>query len=138
MTSDFEHLAEETLLAMLGWGEARGEGALGMLAVMWVAKNRSDKRMKALKDVILQPFQFSCFNPLDPNHSQLFEAEKEPDTWGFAKGAANLVLRGYTIDPTRNATHYYSLAIPPPIWARPDKGWVELTKIGHHVFGVAR
>jgi len=137
--STFERLQEWDLLARLGWGEARSEGPLGILAVMWVALNRSTKRKRALKDVILQPWQFSCFNTNDPNREKLLDAQSiEPVPWGWAEGIAKLVLGGHTMDPTGGASHYYSVAIAPPRWARPETGWTELTVIGRHIFGIAR
>lgn len=130
---------EEELLTMLGWGEARGEPTHGILAVMWVAKNRSDRRQRALKDVILQPWQFSCFNERDPNRAKLITASvDDPKNWGIALGAARLLLSGWTRDPTGGATHFYSVRFPVPYWAKAEKGWKELTQIGNHVFGLAR
>lgn len=48
------------------WGEARGEGAPGQIAVAWVIKNRVDRFPgswwgKTYKDVCLHPWQFSCW-----------------------------------------------------------------------------
>lgn len=124
------------LLALLGWGEARGEGPLGILAVMWVAKNRSDRRLMPLESVILQPMQFSCFNKSDPNRDRLLMADKdEPISWGQCSALAEVLLAGHTTDPTNGASHYYALSMPaPPNWV---KGWRETAVIGGHVFGVA-
>ena len=135
MSTNFERFSEEALLAMLGWGEARGEGALGILAVQWVAKNRADKRNRALKDVILQPWQFSCFNPGPGQEKLVAAAHLEPESWGMSLGSAGLLLGGHTLDPTAGATHFYSVTIQPPRWT---KGWIELTQIGRHIFGIAR
>jgi spore germination cell wall hydrolase CwlJ-like protein len=137
--SDFEHFNEDVLLAMLGWGEARGEPERGILAVMWVARNRSVRGSRALKDVILQPWQFSCFNDRDPNRDRLLTAEeKEPASWAKCLAISRLLLSGYTLDPTGGATHYYSTSIAPPYWAYVTRGWTELTVIGRHIFGIAR
>jgi spore germination cell wall hydrolase CwlJ-like protein len=137
--NEFEYLPEDVLLATMAWGEARGEQPPGILAVMWVAKNRSDKRNRALKDVLLQPRQFSCFNPGDPNYEKLFAARVlEPEAWGVCLGISRLLLGGHTLDPTGGALNFYSHSIPPPRWARPEAGWQELTEIGRHIFGIAR
>jgi spore germination cell wall hydrolase CwlJ-like protein len=136
---EFEHLPEDVLLATMAWGEARGESAAGILAVIWVAKNRSDKKSRALKDVILQPRQFSCFNPGDPNREKLFSAKiLEPEAWGACLAITRLVLAGHTLDPTGGATNFYARTVPVPKWARLESGWIELTEIGRHVFGIAR
>jgi spore germination cell wall hydrolase CwlJ-like protein len=134
-----ERMPEGILLALMGWGEARGEGPVGILAVMWVAKNRADKKDRALKDVLLQPYQFSCFNAHDPNLGKMLSVEKDdPDGWGAALAIAKLVLSGFTRDPTGGASHFYATYIPPPYWAKVTRGWTELTVIGRHIFGIAR
>ena len=124
------------LLAMLGYGEARGEGSQGILAVMHVATNRAAKGITTLKDVILAPYQFSCFNHNDPNRDLLLMADKDtPQTWGQCAAIAELVLTpNATNDPTHGATHYYASSIPPPAWTQ---GWTQTAIIGHHTFGIA-
>lgn len=42
--------------------EAEGEPDQGKLGVAWVAKNRSVEQRKSIADVLLEPWQFSCFN----------------------------------------------------------------------------
>jgi spore germination cell wall hydrolase CwlJ-like protein len=106
---------------------------------MWVVKNRANGKARALKDVILAPYQFSCFNDGDPSRDKLSMARIEsPESWGACHAIARLILGGHTLDPTDGATHYYARSIPTPYWARPETGWVEHTVIGHHIFGRAR
>ena len=50
------------LLILCLYGEARGEGIDGMIAVGNVIKNRTIVHEKTYKEVILQPYQFSYFN----------------------------------------------------------------------------
>lgn len=52
------------------WGEARGEGREGMIAVAWVILNRASIGGwwgNSIETVCLKPWQFSCWNANDPN-----------------------------------------------------------------------
>jgi N-acetylmuramoyl-L-alanine amidase len=70
-------LQEIDVLARTIWGEARGEGPLGQIAVAWVILNRAraDIRGDGKPDwwgegiigVACRPWQFSCWNADDPN-----------------------------------------------------------------------
>ncbi len=65
-----DRLTEPQLLARCIWGEARGEPIQGKLAVAHVVLNRVKAQSyygKTIRDVILKPWQFSCFNENDPN-----------------------------------------------------------------------
>lgn len=63
------------VLAQTIWGEARQDGAKGMIAVGNVIKNRvaANKKMfgQGIRGVALKPKQFSCWNPGDPNREKL-------------------------------------------------------------------
>jgi len=70
----FKKLDDVKLLAITIYGEARGEPLAGKIAVASVVLNRFKKNSwfgKTLKDVILKPYQFSCFNEDDPNRIKL-------------------------------------------------------------------
>lgn len=139
------------LLPMALWGEARGEGVLGMLGVAHVIINRAygpkaslpedyvaDGGLK-LKTKILQPLQFSCFNTSDPNRAKLLEPQKhEPGPWGLALAVSSLALNGLTMDPTHGAVNYLTSALYESDSA---PGWAKSMKVtarhGNHIFGVA-
>lgn len=114
----------EILLAMLVWGEARGESPEGRLAVAWVAKNRAVRRGWSLASVILQPWQFSAFNRDDPNRTKMLEPTKHdlPEVWDACAIAAQSVLAGLEPDTSNSADHY----VRADLWANP-------TPAGHHV-----
>ena len=62
MTKDGK-LDYPVLLGLCVYGEARGESALGQIAVSEVVFNRFDKSNKTIiEQILLQPLQFSCFN----------------------------------------------------------------------------
>lgn len=70
LLSIFGHLNDKQLLALTTYGEARGEGRDGMIAVGSVILERVEHREwdgDTIKEVCLMPWQFSCFLPSDPN-----------------------------------------------------------------------
>jgi spore germination cell wall hydrolase CwlJ-like protein len=77
--SDFNDINDESLFAICLWGEARGasmEAKIAMANVIW---NRHKMWKKTLKDVILKPKQFSCFNEDDKNRPKMLEVlNQEP------------------------------------------------------------
>ena len=88
-----------------------------------------------VREVILKPYQYSCFNYNDRNRSKLFDPEKY-DAKSFQKclAIAEAVLTKKYADPTNGATHYHTLNIKPR-WAKSSK----MKKIGRikdsaHIF----
>lgn len=129
------------------WGEARGEGREGMTAVMWVIRNRSRKpgwwsrhpgdgiQDDTLAAVCRDPYQFSCWNPNDPNLPRLLSADESDGTFLLAMSVVLEVLTSRVPDPTGGADHYCTKAFfrsaPAGHWCR------KLTKsaeIGNHLF----
>lgn len=96
-------------LKLCAWKEARGEGADGIAAVMWVIKNRvgAPGFASSIHDVIYGKNQFTSMSvPTDPE----FNLTPKPDDEVFAScdATARAVLEGLnTADPT-NGAHYYA------------------------------
>lgn len=133
-----ESQPEGVLRRMVAWGEARGEGALGMLAVLCVVRNRALKKGKTESSIILAPLQFSSFNEDDANRAKLVNAYKDdPRGWAAADAVAALIESQATLDVTLGATHYYVLGQVDPPWGRRHPGWRDTVVLGKHVFGVA-
>ena len=136
----FEKLSSLQLLALVIYGEARGEGLDGMLAVASVVMNRvmADGWFgKNIKEVILKKKQFSCFNENDPNRPLLEVLAENFDhalrynkvmrmCYWIAKG----VLEGFLSSNVEDATHYHHYKVK-PYWAKQMK---EVRRIGNHVF----
>src|SRR3989304_10607031 len=103
-----EQQPQEVILRCLMWGEARGEGPVGMLAVAHVILNRKQRKpSRPLMEIMLQAWQFSCFNEQDPNRDRLLVAHiEEPQAWARGEAVATLIEGGWTRDPTNGATHY--------------------------------
>lgn len=131
------------VLARTLWGEARGEGFNGMVAVGWTIRNRVEMDLnKDGKDdwwgegyagVCQKAWQFSCWNKGDPNSAYLRGEKAIPaDQFALAKKAAETVVEGLIPDPTGKATHYFSTSMKtPPAWAAVAKKTVQL---GRHLF----
>ena len=154
-----EQQGDRILHRMLLCGEARGENdaldrldSKSMLGVAFVPVNRLGRgrwRKLTLGQAILQPWQFSCFNPNDANRAKLLDLWKsEPVAWERANVVCDLLEEGLVLDPTKGATHYVRIEMwgrEPANPARPQ--WYEgpsieagITKetarIGSHVFAV--
>lgn len=159
-----EQQRESCVMALLLCGEARGEQdaggrleAVAMAAVYWTAKNRRNRSRwlsLSLREIALQPWQFSCFNKNDPNREKLQDLWKtDPVTWERADTVCDLVESGFP-DPTGGATHYCTRTLNgKPLWnSEPEPGkavqWyhrseieagrtIKTAEIGQHVFAVA-
>lgn len=134
MADVFDTMPDVDLLARLIYGEARGEGAMGKLAVACVAMNRAAKPGwwgRTLKEVILKPYQFSCFNA---EYRDILIAPTGA-IWDVCRSVASGVISGITVDPTNGATHFYADTIAAPSWAA---SMVETAHIGHHIFLAAQ
>lgn len=127
------------VLARTLWGEARGEGFNGMVAVGWVIRNRvNDGKAKSwwgegYVGVCQKPWQFSCWNKNDPNSAYLRGEKAIPAAqFDLAIQAAKAVIDGTLPDPTGKATSYYSTSMKvAPDWAAQGTKTVQL---GHHLF----
>jgi N-acetylmuramoyl-L-alanine amidase len=130
---------DRDILARTLWGEARGEGLAGQIAVAWTIRNRvEDGKTKSwwgegYAGVCLKPWQFSCWNENDPNYAFLSGAKQfPPKQFAQAQRAADLVISGAEADITNGATHYYALTMPkPPAWAAKA---AQTLRLGNHVF----
>jgi N-acetylmuramoyl-L-alanine amidase len=146
--------SERQLVARTAWGEARGEGQIGLLAVIHVIRNRvmwPGARWwgATYGEVCLKPQQFSCWLPVDPNYRSLLEMRADdPALVAIGELVDRVLDRGH-VDPTKGATHYLNrstvrlpaLRTSPerdgdvdrslPLWARANE---PLMVIGRHTF----
>lgn len=141
-----ENLSVIEILRLTIIGEARGEAIEGQVAVGCVIRNRLQKnpnKYKSLKDVCLEPKQFSCWNESDPNYNLLIELGEKMITnteindlylkqciW-VASGIVNWQI----IDNTGGALHYFTKLLfhSPgiPVWA---KNSINPKEIGNQIF----
>ena len=125
------------ILARTLYGEARGEGLIGIEAVANVILNRvalSQQHAlwwgKTVSEVCLKPFQFSCWTPSDKNFYRLVRVTADNPVFRLCQRVATRALNGALPDLTHGATHYHSKKVS-PAWAR------RLTPVyeyGNHLF----
>jgi N-acetylmuramoyl-L-alanine amidase len=123
----------KSLLALVLWREARGEGYTGMRAVAHVIRNRvvATHLPDQWEDVIERAKQFSSMTAAgDP---MLIQWPKQPDAaFEQAMQIAELVYDGTDADITGSATQYANLHVCSPNW-----DFAKLTQtvvIGAHTF----
>lgn len=135
--NSFKDLDDLKTLTLCAYGEARGEGVEGMLAVCSVVINRTRVTRYTIKSVCLKPYQFSCFNANDSNSAKLLEIAQNFDeclnkdnhlkqAYWIAKG----IMDGWLQSNVYNATHYHAISILPK-WAL---NMEKIKKIGNHQF----
>jgi hypothetical protein len=81
-----------------------------------------------LQRVILYPYQFSSFNPGDPNETKWPADDDQP----FVQCCliANRIMSGIDIDNTSGATNYFDHSIEwPTAWGSQDD-WIETIDLG--------
>jgi spore germination cell wall hydrolase CwlJ-like protein len=138
-----ETLSEREVIARTLWAEARGEaddratpGHDGMTAVACVIANRMRKPRwwggPGARSVCLKPWQFSCWNPGDPNRAKLLAVSERDPLLAEALRIADGLLSGTLADVTQGADHYCTRAVAAATaWTRGRKPTVT---IGNHLF----
>jgi len=138
----FGHLVDKQLMALTIYGEARGEGRDGKIAVGSVILERVEHRAwdgETVQEVCLMPYQFSCYLPGDPN---LAELKRIAEDWDAAYEKSVTLRQCYeiacgllegTIERNVTATQYLN---PKTVKVMPE--WTKTMRlvaaIGHHVF----
>ena len=122
------------LLGMCLWGEARGEPKEAQVGVAWVVKNRVEHPRwwgKTLKEVILMPYQFSCFLARDPNYRKILYPLKSEsaEVWDECYLTGCEVMSGAIPDHTGGADHYFDTSILPPKWATSGKKTLDIGRL---------
>lgn len=113
-------------------GEARGESEIGQAAVAFVILNRSKKSGKTIKEICLQPKQFSTWNKDDPNREIALNESKTSAIYQQIKLIVNKVQRNEMEDITYGSTHYHVKNMRKrPSWTKNKK---PVVKIGAHSF----
>ena len=107
------------------WGEARGDGEAGMRAVGHVIDNRRRRGRHGafVTDTVSEAWQFSCWNPGDPNLAAMLNVDALPANsherrmWQAARRLAEEILSGRSEDPTGGSLFYHSVDVSPR-WSR--------------------
>ncbi len=134
---------DQNILARTLYGEARGEGRAGLIAVASVILNRQrivrthPARIRqfggpAIAAICLAPAQFSCWLASDPNSATLWAPSISGQSFILCTQIAADALAGRLSDPTGGADHYCVARIAPQTyWAR---GRTPTAIIGAHAF----
>lgn len=113
-------------LADTAYGEDRGDGLQGMIAVCWVACNRAAVAEHTgrqqfgdgtIAGACLAPDQFDCWMQGNPNLAKIKAVTLDDPSYQIAMLAALMVVTGEAPDPTHGATGYWADSIATPPWA---------------------
>ena len=109
------------VLARTLYGEARGEDRRGREMVANVVMNRVNLDLhndgkpdwwgEGVVAVCLMPFQFSCWNPRDPNRAKLMAVTEADRVFRECLEIARLAVAGKLPDHTNGATHYVNVPL---------------------------
>ncbi|MBF0850429.1 cell wall hydrolase [Gluconobacter sp. R75690] len=127
-------MTPQELAARTAWGEARGEGVVGMHAILNVIAHRVARPGwwgRDVESVCASPWQFSCWNETDPNCAKAEAVTDEDPLFRSALSLAQQMAAGTLVDVTNGADSYFALGIPLPRWAAGRK---PVKVIGHHAF----
>jgi hypothetical protein len=125
------------IVAQTLWGEARGEGEQGMVAVGCVILTRLRRGWRQASnaaEVCRAYRQFSCWNEGDPNLAKMARVSRAPDeAYHLAEQIARQVVNRSLDDITFGATHYCATWLrKPPMWV--DAGQQPCVVIGRQAF----
>jgi hypothetical protein len=130
----YEELTELEILSLCDWREARGEPTEGQRAVAHSIRNRTltpawynGHKKGSYHAVILQPFQFSSFNPGDANDKK-WPADDDP-SWIKCQASCLWVPCGLDPDNTDGAINYYDTSIGFPAHWGLETNWVNTVNI---------
>lgn len=132
-----ESLSDLDVMTATVWGEARGEARVGQVAVAWVIRNRAENPRwwgRNIREVCLKSYQFSCWNPNDPNYKKIISPDlKKEFNYSLIREVCQEVLDADKLqDLSNNADHYCVTSIIHLVkWA---KGKTPVALIGHHSF----
>lgn len=131
---DTDQFDDKGIIARTAYGEARGEGNFGMHVVVNTIQNRLASGVRwwghSLRTICLHPWQYSCWNPTDPNRAKMFKVTEDDLQFRAANNLADRALAGSLPDFSVGADSYYdSLIGKPPDWA---VGRDPVAIVGHH------
>jgi spore germination cell wall hydrolase CwlJ-like protein len=130
----YDTLTDEQLLALCIWREARGETFDAKFAVGCSVRNRVLRPSWWGYDwhtVILKKWQYSSFNPGDPNEKKW--PEDEDPSWKDSVACAQRTIE-IAPDTTNGATNYYDTSIHFPSGWGPIGEWTNTLNIGRLKF----
>jgi spore germination cell wall hydrolase CwlJ-like protein len=133
------HSADIDIFARTIYGEARGEyatsGLAALIAVGNVVMNRLTQKSwygASIREVCQKPWQFSCWNPNDPNQRLLTGDVLVDPIYQICWNVADRLASEQWPYLTKGSDHYHTIAlIPLPKWSR---GKTPQLRLGEHLF----
>jgi spore germination cell wall hydrolase CwlJ-like protein len=112
---------DSDILARTVYGEGRGElhkfGIASLIAIANVAVNRKKKNFaKTIAEVCLMPYQFSCWNKNDVNHTKITNISDNDFVFKVCIKVAENILTEKWPDLTDGCDHYHEKN-DKPFWA---------------------
>ena len=133
--TNYSSLSEIDLMKLCVWREARGEQILGKRGVAHVILNRVNSGQvwmgTSISAVILKAYQFSSFNPGDPNSTR-WPLDDDP-SFMDCSWVCNGELAGTDEDITNGAEFYHDVSIPEP-QAWKDADYQLTLQVGRLIF----
>ena len=127
-------MIEKDLLAKTLYLEAGNQPFEGKCAIAIVILERvKDKRWpNTIREVILQPHQFSCWNGRDPETTLILPNKSFQDCDRIARMIYIGTFERYIGPAWVGFNHYYNPDLCQPAWA---SVMCERAQIGNHIFG---
>jgi len=122
-SKDYKDLTDLEILQLAVWREAQNQPRDGMRGVAHVIRNRVYGKTKwwgagDWHNVILKPYQFSSFNPNDPNSAKW--PEDYDISWNECRDVCVPIYNADDEDITLGATYYHDTSIGwPHSWGNP-------------------
>lgn len=148
-TNDFSKDSDNVLLARMLFGEARGCSKNEKIEIAYTVINRINDGKKwneeTLREVILKPWQYSCFNKNDVNYKKVKDPLSDDVGEGYSEynrkafeeclEVVDGVLANKYPKLNKGQTHFFNPKAANPYWAFSDK-MEKIGKIGNseHVF----
>lgn len=112
---NFKSDSDKVLLARLVYGEARNCSDEEKAAVAYTVVNRAMDGKKwngeTIRESILKPWQYSCFNKNDPNREKLMDPEK--NVFENCLRVADRVLKNKNGGLNKGQTNYHTKSVRP-------------------------
>ena len=126
-TNDFSEDSDKVLLARLIFGEGRNCSYDEQISIGFTSFERANDGKKwngeTIREAILCPSQYSCFNKNDPNYEKIKDPEKyDKKSWTKALKISEGILSGKLKNKNLvpNATHFHTHSISPK-WSKSSK-----------------
>ena len=134
------HPADETdvvAMTLLGEGGTSSGGDLTMREIMSILLNRADATGRSLREIVLEPLQFSFWNKRDPDDTYHNSIAYGKNSKGWER-AYEIAKNKEYVDGIGCSTHYWAPGImSTPSWAKGDK--FEVVYRGkHHIYGIMK